>query len=131
MLTGGPPPKLSPHKTPPRSGKIVTATNSSGTLDAGIIYSHQDVYVSWAVVNNSSNGNISQTFYTKLFLDGVLSGNWYTPGLNAGFYAPVNGFDVGKLSVGSHSLRIDTDTTGVVPESNKNDNSYTKTIIVS
>ena len=131
MLTVAQLPNLTPYKPATWSDKIVTATNSSGTLDAGIIYSHQDVYVSWAVVNNSSNGNISQTFYTKLFLDGVLSGNWYTPGLNAGFYAPVNGFDVGKLPVGSHSLRIDTDTTGVVPESNKNDNSYTKTIIVS
>src|SRR5439155_11152001 len=115
ILTVAQLPNLTPYKPATWSDKIVTATNSSGTLDAGIIYSHQDVYVSWAVVNNSSNGNISQTFYTKLFLDGVLSGNWYTPGLNAGFYAPVNGFDVGKLSFGSHSLWIDTDTTGVVP----------------
>src|SRR5262249_42521812 len=86
---------------------------------------------SWAVVNNSSNGNIGQTFYSELFLDGVRSGSWYTPGLSPGFYTFVSGFDIGKLSVGSHTLRIDTDITQVVPESNENDNSYTKTIIVS
>jgi len=33
--------------------------------------------------------------------------------------------------VGSHTLRIEADTTGAVPESNENDNSYTKSLIVS
>lgn len=132
VLTVAQLPNLTPYKPSTWSDKIITATNSASTTDAGIIYSHQDVYVTWAVVNNSSNGNISQTFYTELFVDGVLSGNWLTPGLNAGFYThPTTSLDLGKLSVGSHTLRIDTDTTDVVPESNKNDNSYTKTIIVS
>ena len=33
--------------------------------------------------------------------------------------------------MGPHTLRIEADTTGAVSESSKNDNSYTKTLIVS
>src|SRR5262249_9704629 len=91
-------PNLTPYKPSSWSNKIVTATNASSTLDAGIIYSHQDVYVGWAVLNNSSNGNIGQTFYSELFLDGVRNGSWYTTGLSPGFYTFVSSFDIGKLS---------------------------------
>jgi hypothetical protein len=83
------------------------------------------------VVNNASNGNINVQFYTSLYVDGILNHSWFTPSLNANFFAYVTNYDIGNLPYGLHTLRIDTDTTGVVPESNKNDNSYTKTIIVS
>jgi hypothetical protein len=131
MLTLAQLPNLAPYKPAGWSDKIVAATNSSSTLDAGIIYSDQDVYVSWAVVNNATTGNVVQRFYTYLYLDGVLNYSWYTDGLNAGFYVYVTSYDIGKLASGPHTLRIDTDATSVVPESNKNDNSYTKSIMVS
>jgi hypothetical protein len=124
-------PNLAPYKPAGWSDKIVAATDSSSTLDAGIINSDQDVYVSWAVVNNATTGNIVQRFYTYLYLDGVLNHSWFTDSLNAGFYVYVTGYDIGKLASGPHTLRIDTDATSVVPESNKNDNSYTKNIMVS
>jgi hypothetical protein len=124
-------PNLAPYKPAGWSDKIVAATNSSSTLDAGIIYSDQDVYVSWAVVNNATTGNVVQRFYTYLYLDGVLNHSWFTDSLNAGFYVYVTNYDIGKLASGPHTLRIDTDATSVVPESNKNDNSYTKNIMVS
>ena len=131
LLTVAQMPNLAPYKPAGWSDKIVAATNSSGTVDAGIIYSHQDVYVSWAVENTAINGNITSRFYSALYLDGVLEHTWYTDGLNAGYYSYVTSFDVGKLAMGPHTLRLDTDTTGVVPESNENDNSYTRTITVS
>jgi hypothetical protein len=128
-------PNLTPYKPAGWSDKIVAATNgastSSSAQDAGIIYSHQDIYVNWAVINNSSNGNITVQFYSQLYVDGILNHSWFTPGLNATLFAYVTNYDIGKLPYGIHTLRIDTDTTDVVPESNKNDNSYTKTIIVS
>ena len=129
-------PNLTPYKPTGWSDKIVATTNSSSVLgsalDPMILYSHQEVYVDWAVVNNSPDGNINATFYSQLYLDGVLNHTWYTPGgLPASFFAYVLNYDLGKLSVGTHTLRLDHDTTGVVPESNENDNSYTKTIIVS
>jgi hypothetical protein len=128
-------PNLTPYKPAAWSDKIVAATNSTATSttaqDAGVIYSDQDIYVSWAVVNNATNGNILQRFYTYLYLDGVLNNSWFTDGLNAGFYTFVANYDLGKLASGPHTLRIDTDATGVVPESNKNDNSYARSIMVS
>jgi len=124
-------PNLAPYKPAGWSDKIVAATNSSSTLDAGIIYSDQDVYVSWAVVNNAATGNVVQRFYTYLYLDGVLNHSWFTDGLNAGFFVYVTNYDIGKLASGPHTLRIDTDATSVVPESNKNDNSYARSVMVS
>jgi hypothetical protein len=59
---------------------------------------------------------------TSLSMDGFLIQTWYSAGLNADFYTYVTGFDIGRLTTGP-TLRIDTDTTDVVPESNKNDNS--------
>ncbi|PWU20550.1 MAG: hypothetical protein C5B50_03695 [Verrucomicrobia bacterium] len=128
-------PNLTPYKPTGWSDKIVTATNalSSGTnaLDASIIYASQDIYVNWAVANLSSNGNVTATFYNALYVDGVLKNTWNISGLPAFFFAYVPNYDVGKLSYGQHTLQITADTTGVVPESNENDNSYIKTIIVS
>jgi hypothetical protein len=128
-------PNLTPYKPAAWSDKIVAATNSTATSttaqDAGVIYSGQDIYVSWSVINNATNGNVLQRFYTYLYLDGVLNNSWFTDGLNAGFYSYVANYDLGKLASGAHTLRIDTDATGVVPESNKNDNSYTRSIMVS
>ena len=128
-------PNLTPFKPAAWSDKIVAATNSTATSttaqDAGVIYNDQDIYVSWAVINNATNGTVLQRFYTYLYLDGVLNNSWFTDGLNAGFYSYVANYDLGKLSSGPHTLRIDTDATSVVPESNKNDNSYTRSIMVS
>ena len=124
-------PNLAPYKPAGWSDKIVAGTNSSSTLDAGIIYSHQDVYVSWAAINNSANGDIGSRFYVALYLDGLLNQTWSCDGLAAGYYVYVASYNLSKLAVGPHTLRIEADTTGAVSESSKNDNSYTKTLIVS
>ena len=131
VLTVSQPPNLAPYKPAGWSDKIVAATNSTGTLDAGIIYSHQDVFVSWAVLNNSPDGNINTRFYFQLYLDGVANQSWYINSLPAGSYTYVSNFNVGKFTSGIHTIRLDADSTGVITESNENDNSYIKTIIVS
>jgi hypothetical protein len=131
LLTVAQLPNLAPYKPAGWSDKIVAATNSSSTLDAGIIYSNQDVYVSWAVLNAATNGDISSRFYTALYVDGALASTWYSDSLSAGYYNYITAFDVGKLATGPHTLRLDTDTTSAISESNENDNSYTRTIIVS
>ena len=131
MLTVAQLPNLASYKPAGWSDKIVAATNSSSTLDAGIIYSHQDVYVSWATANNSTNGDISSRFYVALYVDSLLNQTWSIDGLAAGYYSYIAAYNLGKLTVGPHTLRIEADTTGAVSESNENDNSYTKTLIVS
>jgi hypothetical protein len=124
-------PDLIPYKPATWSDKLVAATDPSGTSDAPIIYEHQQVYINWAVLNSATNGNIPSRFYTQLFLDGLLQHTWFTDGLDAGFYSYVTNHALGTLAMGTHTLRIDTDTTGVVSESDENNNGYSRTILVS
>ncbi len=123
-------PNLTPYQPAGWSDKIVAATDPSSTLDAGVIFNNQNVYVSWAVLNDSSNGNVTVRFYTELFLDEVLNQTWYADGLNAGAFTSVTNYNLGELAPGAHTLRIVTDATGVVVESNESDNTYTKSISV-
>jgi len=85
-------------------------------------YSHQDVFVSWAMANISSNGSISDLLH-PLFLDGVLAGPGL-PCLNANFFTYVT-IPTSASSQSAHTLRISTHTPAS-SESNKDDNSYTK-----
>ncbi len=123
-------PNLVPYRPNGWSDKIVVAT-LPGTNDTAVIHPNQDIYVSWAVLNSATNGAITTRFYTQLYLDGALNHTWFTDGLNADFYSFVIGFDLGGLPAGTHTLRLDTDTTDVIAESDKNDNSYTRTFTVS
>jgi hypothetical protein len=121
---------LTPYQPGGWSDKIVVAT-VPGTNDAATITSAQDVYVSWAVQSVANGAAISSRFYTQLYLDGVLKNTWFSDGLNPGGSSSVTGYALGKLTAGTHTVRIDTDTTSVVPESEETDNSYTRTFTVS
>jgi len=46
------------------------------------------------------------------------------------YYTYVTGYGLGTLSAGTHTIKIYTDYTNAVTESNKSDNIYTKTITV-
>jgi CARDB len=71
-------------------------------------------------------------FFSELYVDGSLKTSWFTdPPLNPNFYTYVEDFSIGSLPVGIHTLRIKTDSTNVIAESNETDNEYTKTIAVS
>ena len=70
-------------------------------------------------------------FYSYLYVDNVYRTSWYTsPPLNPNYYSYVLDYSIGKLSIGTHTIKITTDATGLVNESNESDNSYTKTISV-
>jgi hypothetical protein len=122
---------LTPYTPAGWSDGIVAAIVPGSTVDAAVIHDNQDIYVSWAILNGATNGDINVRFYTQLYLDGTLNQTWNTDGLLADFYTYVTNYNLGKLSQGTHTLRIDTDTTRVVNESNENDNSYTKTLTIT
>jgi hypothetical protein len=102
-----------------------------GTNDAPALSDSQDIFISWAVLNNFDGGSTTNRFYTQLFLDGILNHTWYSDGLDAGFYSYSVGYNIGKIAAGAHTLRLDTDATGVVAESDETDNSFTKNILVA
>src|SRR5436853_169815 len=77
---------LTPYQPVGWDNKIVLSTTTGTNTSASIFYNNQTIYIDWAEVNNGTC-NISQTFYTKLYLDGVLQNTYSTPGLNSNFYA--------------------------------------------
>jgi hypothetical protein len=117
--------------TPPGwSDKLVVATNLDSLTDATVVTSAQDIYVNWAVANTSVSGDVLFPFYTQLYVDGLLSQTWPVASLPAGQNSIVKNYLLGKLPAGTHTLRLETDATGVVLETDRSDNSYSKSVVV-
>ena len=85
----------------------VTGTNT----DSSPLNPTDTLYVDWAVINNG-NSATGATFFTQLYVDGVLHNTWNTPPpMNSGSYAFVADYSIGTLSAGTHTLRVKTDST--------------------
>ena len=120
-------PNLTPYQPSGWSDKIVvtnkTGCTSTACMDSSPLYTTDTLYVDWAVINNGS-GATSATFYTQLYVDGVLTNTWQTaPPLNPNYYVFLPDYSIGSLSSGSHAIKIVADSTGAM-------NEYTKTITV-
>lgn len=122
-------PNLTPYQFSGWSDKVVTSTTSGVYTDSQAIYEDQDVFVNWTV-RNASQVDINSTFSYQLFVDGVQKQSWTSASLQANYAAQVKDFLIGKLGVGTHTVKIVTDSGGVILESNESDNDYTKTVSV-
>ena len=123
-------PDLKPYTPSGWSAPLVVSASSTSTMGATVFSSDASLYLNWAFC--SANADAAETFYTQLYVDGSLFQTWHTVnGLNKDCYASVKGFSLGNLNVGIHTLRIVTDSTGIVTESNESNNSYEITITVS
>ncbi len=123
-------PNLTPYRPSGWSDKIVVSnaaqTNSDTTLTPT-----DTLYVDSAVINNGSSAATAR-FFTQIYVDGSLRTSWYLdPPLDPEFYAYFEDYSIGSLPAGTHTIRIKTDSTGVIAESNERDNEYTKTIVVT
>lgn len=124
-------PNLTPYQPSSWSGKIVVSTTTGTSTDSATLRASDTLYVDWAAINNG-NAATSSTFYTKLYVDGVERNSWYTdPPMDVNFYANVKDYSIGALTEGSHTIKIVTDYTNAVSETNESDNEYTKTILVA
>jgi M6 family metalloprotease-like protein len=124
-------PNLTPYQPSGWSDKIVVSKTTGTNTDSSPLYATDTLYVDWAVINNGT-GATAARFYTKLYVDGVERQSWYAdPPLNVNYYAYVTDYSIGTLSAGTHALKIVTDATGVISESNEADNEYTKSITVT
>ena len=124
-------PNLTPYQPAGWSDKIVVS-NTTGTInDTTPFYTTDSLYVDWSVINNGTTSTTS-TFYTTLYVDDVAQNTWYTDsplGINQN--VQILDYSIGALSAGDHTIRIVTDATGTITESNEADNEYTRTITVS
>ncbi|HKS39816.1 MAG TPA: S8 family serine peptidase [Blastocatellia bacterium] len=124
-------PNLTPFQPNGWSDKIVVSNVTGTHSDSGSFSPTDTLFVDWAVINNGSVAT-SVIFRTRLFVDGVEKGNWFTnPSLPTNSFTFSEDFSIGSLSAGSHTLRIVADVFNELAESNEFDNEYTKTINVS
>ncbi|MGH9364613.1 MAG: CARDB domain-containing protein [Thermoanaerobaculia bacterium] len=128
---GQPLPNLTPFQPTGWSDKIVVSKTAGTNSDSSPLVATDTLYVDWALINNGSAATGAR-FYAELYVDGALRASWFTdPPLNPNFYAYVEDYSIGPLSVGTHTLRIKADSTGVIAESNETDNEFTRTITVA
>ena len=126
-----PRPNLLPYQPSGWSDKIVVSRTTGTTTDSASPTTADTLYVDWAVAN-VGNAVATNGFYTELYVDGALSHSWFSsPPLNSNFYISVQDYAIGSLSIGTHTIKIVTDATGTVTESDETDNEYTKIINVA
>lgn len=124
-------PNLTPYQPSGWSDKIVVSTVSGTHSDSVSLRPTDSLFVDWGAINNGAAAT-STRYYTKLLVDGVEKGSWFTePPLNVGFYTSIEDYPIGILSAGSHTIRLVADALSNIAESNEFDNDYTKTINVS
>jgi subtilase family serine protease len=122
-------PNLTPYQPSGWSDKIVVSNVGGTHNDSSPLYTTDTLYVDWAVMNNGTSAT-SGMFSTDLYLDGTKIHSWSANPLDPSYYSYVDDYSIGPLSAGNHTLRIATDTTNAINESNESDNEFTKTINV-
>ena len=118
-------PNLTPYK-PSGWDYPIVPSSWKNTTKANTLYAENTTYIDWAVVNNGE-ATASGRFYIYLYLDGKKIGSWYTENLQAGWYAHLEDWPYTISSSGNHTLKIVTDATGSVSESNEGDNNWERT----
>ena len=124
-------PNLTPYQPPGWSDKVVVSRAPGNNTDSTALTTPDTLYIDWAVINNGAAA-AGALFYTQVYVDGVLTYTWNTiPPLGTQIYSTVFDYSIGSLAFGTHTIRIKTDSTGVIGESNEGDNEYTKTITIA
>ena len=91
-----------------------------------------ELYLSYSCINNGTSSVSGTTVYNKFYVDNVLTSSSYFDGpLDPNWYATWEDFDFGKLSAGTHTLKIVLDTTNAVTETNESNNEYSITVTVT
>lgn len=110
------------------SDKLIVSTNAGDNADDSPLYNDQNLYIDLAIGNIGSAD--AGGFITSLYVDGVLKQSWTTVSLAAGTQRLITDFNLGKLSAGSHTLKLTADSTGLISELNELNNNRTRLINV-
>jgi hypothetical protein len=121
---------LTPYQRSGWSNKIVTTHTYGSTTDTSSLVATSSIYVDFAFINNGVS-NITTAFSTYLYVDNLLRAYFTTSSLSVNVSAAYIGWSIGVLSPGSHTIKITTDSTNQLSESNESDNTYSRTILVN
>ena len=125
-------PDLFPHaKSGWSAPLVVSASRAKATTDTASSFTDMDnLYVSWAVV--CSGAGVGTRFYNSLYVDNMRMVRGYPENtLSAGNHTYEVAYSIGKLSVGTHTIKIVADEDDNIAESNEGNNTYTRTITVT
>jgi hypothetical protein len=121
-------PYITPYKPSGWSDKIIVTTNPNSTTDTSPLYTTNEVYVAWSVIN-SGNADADTTFDVDLYTNSVYVTTWTVDSLPEGYYEYIAdpGFDVGHFPAGVNTVEIVADSTDVYENP---PSTYTKTFTV-
>ncbi len=109
---------------------VVSASSSTATTSTSSKFLDSDnLYVSWAV--ECVNEDVNSSFKLALYVDDSVRQTWSRSSLSDGYFWHVDGYSLGSLSIGTHTLKIVVDSGGTISESNESNNTYTRTITVT
>ena len=116
---------LRPYQPSGWDAPIVPAGSKGGTIVTPLV-AGRPAYIDWAIVNNG-RATAKGRFYSCLYLDNREIQRWYTTDLAVGNYAYVTDWSYTVSTPGNHTLKIYSDCTTVINESNESDNVWERT----
>ena len=127
-------PNLRPYQPRDWSNRIVVSSEEDTHSDSFLLRDTDDLFVDFAVVNAGS-ASVTESFRVELFVDEQLalayeSERSSASPLMSNYFMSLSDIWIGRLSAGTHTLKIVVDTEDAVAESNEQDNEYSRTITV-
>ena len=113
------------------SDSLVVSNRQETHSDTLRLMAYDRLFVDFAVIN-SGGSPAAAPFRIELFLDGRLRDTFdVAPPLDPQVFRFREDYPLGRLSSGTHTLRVVVDGGEAVAESDESDNQYTKTFFVS
>ena len=127
-------PNLRPHQPRDWSDRIVVSSVKDTHSDSSLLRDTDDLFIDFAVINAGS-ASVTETFDIELFIDGRLARTFESERsssspLMSNYFTSWSDYWIGRLSAGTHTLKIVVDSEDSVSESNESDNEYSRTVTV-
>lgn len=127
-------PNLRPHQPRNWSDRIVVSNVKDTHSDSSTLRDTDDLFVDFAVVNAGA-GSVTESFSVELIVDGRPARTFESERsadspLMSNYLTSWSDYWIGRLSAGTHTLKIVVDSEDSVSESNEGDNEYSRTITV-
>lgn len=127
-------PNLKPHQPRDWSDRIVVSNVKDTHSDSSTLRDTDDLFVDFAVLN-AGPASVTESFRVELMIDGRLAQTFQSERsadspLMSNYFTSWSDYWIGRLSAGTHTLKIVVDTEDAVSESNEGDNEYSRTITV-
>ena len=127
-------PNLRPFQPRDWSNRIVVSNEEDTHSDSFLLRDTDDLFVDFAVVNAGA-ASVTETFRVELFVDERLALTYESERspsapLMSNYFMSLSDIWIGRLSAGTHTLKIVIDAEDAVAESNERDNEYSRTITV-